>query len=53
MMYVGPETLMPLASALAAIAGAILLFWRRSVGLVRRIAMGLRGAVRRMAGDSS
>ena len=34
-MYVGPETLMPLASALAAIAGALLLFWRRTVGAVR------------------
>lgn len=34
-MYVGPETLMPLASALAAIAGALLLFWRRAVGAMR------------------
>jgi len=34
-MYVGPETLMPLASALAAIAGALLLFWRRAVGAAR------------------
>lgn len=34
-MYVGPETLMPLASALAAIAGALLLFWRRAAGAAR------------------
>ena len=34
-MYVGPETLMPLASALAAIAGALLLFWRRVVAAAR------------------
>ncbi len=34
-MYLGPDTLMPVASALAAIAGAILLFWRRLVGFVR------------------
>ncbi len=34
-MYVGPETLMPLASVLAAITGVIMLFWRRTVGIVR------------------
>jgi len=34
-MYIGPDTLMPVASALAAIAGVVLLFWRRTVGAVR------------------
>jgi len=34
-MYVGPETLMPLASALAAVAGVLLLFWRKTVGVCR------------------
>ena len=34
-MYIGPETLMPLATALAAITGVLLMFWRRVVGLVR------------------
>jgi hypothetical protein len=34
-MYLGPETLMPLASALAAIAGVVLMFWRRTVLFVR------------------
>lgn len=34
-MYVGPETLMPLASALAAIAGILLLFWRRLLAFFR------------------
>ncbi len=34
-MYLGPETVMPLASALAVITGALLLFWRRTVMLVR------------------
>lgn len=34
-MYLGPETIMPLASALAAITGALLLFWRRTVIIVR------------------
>ena len=37
MLYFGPETLMPVASALAAGIGAILLFWRRGVALVRRV----------------
>jgi hypothetical protein len=34
-MYIGPETLMPVASALAAVAGVVLMFWRRVVGAVR------------------
>lgn len=35
LLYIGPETIMPLASALAAIAGILLLFWRRTVALFR------------------
>jgi HAMP domain-containing protein len=42
MLYFGPETYMPLASAVAAIAGVLLAFWRRIVGLVRRIFRPLR-----------
>jgi len=34
-MYIGPETLMPLASAMAAIAGVLLLFWRKTVEFVK------------------
>lgn len=34
-MYVGPDVLLPLASALAAILGVILMFWRKAVGFVR------------------
>ena len=34
-MYIGPETLMPVASALAAIAGVLLMFWRRVTAFVR------------------
>ena len=34
-MYIGPETLMPLASAVAAIVGVVLMFWRRTVMIVR------------------
>jgi len=34
-MYIDPGTLMPVASALAAILGAFLMFWRRTVALLR------------------
>ncbi len=37
-MYIGPDTLMPLASVFAAIAGFFLMFWRRIVGAVKMIA---------------
>ena len=31
-MYIGPETLMPLASVAAAVFGMMLMFWHRLVG---------------------
>ena len=31
-MYIGPDALMPLASAMAAVAGFLLMFWKRVVG---------------------
>ena len=34
-MYIGPDQLMPIASALAAVGGVVLMFWRRLVGAVR------------------
>ena len=34
-MYIGPEVMMPLASALAGILGVLLMFWRRTVSAVR------------------
>lgn len=42
MLYFGPETIMPLASAAAAIAGALLLFWQRVIAYARRFAGGIR-----------
>jgi hypothetical protein len=36
-MYLGPDTLMPLASAFAAIAGVLLMFWRRTVETTRTV----------------
>ncbi len=37
-MYIGPDALMPIASAFAAIAGIILMFWRRMVGALKFMA---------------
>jgi hypothetical protein len=34
-MYIGPDALMPLASAFAAVAGFLLMFWRRIIGAFR------------------
>jgi hypothetical protein len=36
-LYIGPETILPLASALAAIGGVLLMFWQRFVGLFRKL----------------
>jgi hypothetical protein len=33
LLYFGPETLMPVASGIVAVAGAVLMFWRRIVRL--------------------
>lgn len=35
--YLGPNTVLPLASALAASIGIVLVFWRYIVGLVRKV----------------
>jgi hypothetical protein len=37
LLYLGPDTLIPLASILAAVVGLILLFWNRLVGLGRKL----------------
>ncbi len=34
-MYIGPETVVPVATALAAIGGFAMLMWRRLVAFVR------------------
>lgn len=34
-MYIGPETLMPLASVVAAVAGVAMMFWRRVVAFFK------------------
>jgi len=37
MLYVGPDAVMPLLSVLGAIAGGVLMFWRRLSSIVRRV----------------
>lgn len=41
--YLGPETLMPLASILAAIAGFFLMFWRVILKFVKKTYRKMRG----------
>jgi hypothetical protein len=41
--YLGPETLMPLASVLAAIAGFFLMFWRLIAKFVKKTVRKIRG----------
>ncbi len=36
-LYLGPDTIMPLASILAAVIGFILLFWRYIVNIIKKI----------------
>jgi len=36
-MYITPDTIMPIASALAAVVGVAVMFWHKTVGLVRGI----------------
>ena len=40
-MYIGPEVMMPLASALAAVAGVLLMFWRRLLLFARMTAQAV------------
>ena len=45
-MYIGPDSAMPIASALAAIAGVAVMFWHKTVALVK----GAGRAVARLFG---
>lgn len=35
--YLGPETAVPLASALAVVSGALILFWNKTVSAARAV----------------
>ncbi|MEO6222672.1 MAG: hypothetical protein ABIP90_05440 [Vicinamibacterales bacterium] len=36
-LYIGPDAFLPFASAIAALAGAVLIFWNRVVGLATKV----------------
>jgi hypothetical protein len=36
-MYLGPEVMMPVASAIAAVVGYLLMFWRSTVAFLKRV----------------
>ena len=42
-LYLGPESMMPIASAIAGIIGAILIFWQRVLGWTRKVIKKLKG----------
>ena len=42
-LYLGPDTLMPVASVFAAVAGFILMFWRKLVGALKSVLHRLTG----------
>jgi hypothetical protein len=46
-MYLGPDSLMPVASAVAAIVGFVMMFWRRLVGAARLLAQRVSLRLRR------
>ena len=46
-LYIGPDVLMPLASAIAAIVGFLLMFWRKTVAVAQRIGQAIAGLFRR------
>lgn len=46
-LYIGPDVLMPLASAVAAVVGFLLMFWRKTVSVAQRIGQSIAGLFRR------
>lgn len=36
-LYIGPDVLMPVASAIAAVVGFLLMFWKRTVAFFKRV----------------
>jgi len=45
-LYLGPETMMPVASALAGIIGAVIMFWQRLVRWTKSIVGYLKSRTR-------
>ena len=42
-VYIGPDALMPIASVFAAVAGFVMMFWRRLVGALRMLVQKMTG----------
>jgi hypothetical protein len=40
-LYIGPDVLMPVASAIAAVVGFLLMFWKRTVAFFQRIGQSI------------
>ena len=51
--YFGPETIMPVASILAAVGGAFLMFGRNILYFVKRVGRGMMGRGAAKAGERS
>ena len=49
-MYLGPDTAMPLASALAVVAGVVVVFWHRTKALFQRMGRSVGGFLARLGG---
>lgn len=49
-MYLGPETAMPLASAIAAVVGVVVLFWNRTKAVGQGIGRFLARQFSRLTG---
>ena len=49
-LYIGPDVLMPVASAIAAAVGFLLMFWHRTVAVVKRLFASVRDALGRKPG---
>ena len=48
-LYLGPESMMPIASALAGIVGAILMFWQRIIRWKRKFIRYLKAKTQKSA----
>ncbi len=51
-MYLGPDTAMPLASAIAAVVGVAVMFWHRTKALLKGIGRSVGNLFGRRAGRS-
>jgi hypothetical protein len=53
LLYISPDTIMPLASALAAVVGVIVMFWQKVKGFCRSLAQAVASKFGRTPGKSA